>query len=90
MDFIFTLLFFLLGRWERAQLRAPARAEPNGRLGVLHHELDILHVPRRGEPNGVWQEDEEGTADEAEDEADTQEAEKEDLVFDDSYWTDLT
>ena len=50
------LLFFLLGTFRSSPAR---QLNLTGRFGVPHHELNILQVPRRGKPNGVWEEDEE-------------------------------
>ena len=52
-----SLFCFLLGSFSRG---SPAtQLNLTGRFGVPHHELNILQVPRRGKPNGVWEEDEE-------------------------------
>ena len=67
------LHFFLLGRWGRAptipvQLRVGFR--------ILHHELDVLHVPETREADSVWQKDEEDAGDDDEGEADREETER--------------
>ena len=67
------LLFFLLDRWGGTPT-IPVQLIVGFR--VLHHELDILHVFDPGEPNSVWQEEEEDAGDDDEDEGDGEEAER--------------
>ena len=67
------LLFFLLDRCGGTPT-IPVQLIVGFR--VLHHELDILHVPQPGEPNSVWQEDEEDAGDDDEDEGDGEKAER--------------
>ena len=68
-----SLLFFLFGRWGGTPT-VPVQLIVGFR--VLHHELDILHVTEPGEPNGVWQENEEDAGDNNQDEGDGEEAER--------------
>ena len=44
-----------------------------GWLWVLLHELDIVHIQGRGEPNSVRQEDEEDAGDDGQDEREREE-----------------
>ena len=74
-----SLFCFLFGSFSRG---SPARQlNLTGRFGVPHHELNILQVPRRGEPDGVRQEDEEDSGGDDQEKGDSQVAVRVELLI---------